>query len=368
MRIAFVSDVVYPYVKGGAEKRIFELSRRLAAEGHDVHLYGIRWWDGPAEFSRDGITYHGVCDKRDLYRDGKRSITEAVWFGLCLLGPLTKERFDVIDCNQHPYFSLFSCKAAVMLRGGRFLATWHEVWGRYWTEYMGWAGMAGRAVEWLTARLPDHVISVSNSTAADLESIGVPRSRITVIPNGIPLGRITEVPPAGEASDVAFAGRLIKDKHVDVLLRACGGKPLSVTIIGDGPERAALEALAKDLGVNAVFTGFLPEEALIARLKAAKLFVLPSAREGFSITTLEALACGVPVVTVDEPRNYARDLVADGVTGRVVPLDEESIGHAIQGLLPDEAKRKAMSAACAVAAAAYDWDGLASRMLECYRR
>jgi glycosyltransferase involved in cell wall biosynthesis len=368
MRIAFVSDVIYPYIKGGAEKRIFELSRRLAAEGHDVHLYGIKWWDGPAEFSRDGITYHGVCGKRDLYKDGKRSITEAVWFGLCLLGPLSKERFDVIDCNQHPYFSLFSCKLAASMKGGRFLATWHEVWGRYWTEYMGAAGMAGRSVEWLTARLPDNIIAVSKSTAADLESIGVDRGKVALIPNGIPLGRIFEVPPSGEASDVAFAGRLIKDKHVDVLLRACAGKPLRVTIIGDGPERAALEVLAKEIGVNVVFTGFLPEEALIARLKAAKLFVLPSAREGFSITTLEALACGVPVITVSEPRNYARDLIADGVTGRVVQLGEKSIGEAIQGLLSDEAKRKAMSVACAEATAAYDWDGLAGLLLECYNR
>jgi glycosyltransferase involved in cell wall biosynthesis len=48
MKIAFVTDVAYPYIKGGAEKRIYELSRRLAASGHDVHVYSIQWWDGPS--------------------------------------------------------------------------------------------------------------------------------------------------------------------------------------------------------------------------------------------------------------------------------------------------------------------------------
>jgi glycosyltransferase involved in cell wall biosynthesis len=165
-----------------------------------------------------------------------------------------------------------------------------------------------------------------------------------------------------------FAGRLIKDKHVDVLLRACSRVPVRLTIIGDGPERVALEAMAADVKVQATFTGFLEEDALIARMKAAKLFVLPSTREGFGISVIEAMACGLPVVTVDAPRNYALDLVEDGVTGRIVPADEKGIGDAIQWLLVDQGRRAKMSAASFEASVRYDWDMLLRQLEESYNR
>jgi glycosyltransferase involved in cell wall biosynthesis len=207
------------------------------------------------------------------------------------------------------------------------------------------------------------VIAVSGRTASDLAALGVRRDRIKVVPNGIPLGYIRSIPAAGEGCDVIFAGRLIKDKHVDVLLRACQGLPVRLTVIGDGPERAGLEAMAAELKVQATFAGFLAEEELIARMKAAQVFVLPSTREGFSITTLEAMACGLPVITVEAPRNYARDLIEDGVTGRVVPPDEKHIGEAIMGLFTDDAGRSRMNEACRKIADGYDWDAV-TRMLE----
>ena len=73
MKIAFVTDVIYPYIKGGAEKRIHEFSYRLK-EGNEVHVYGIKWRDGPSVLKKDGITYHGVCRPRRLYKNGRRSI------------------------------------------------------------------------------------------------------------------------------------------------------------------------------------------------------------------------------------------------------------------------------------------------------
>ncbi|MDD3551836.1 MAG: glycosyltransferase, partial [Methanothrix sp.] len=77
MEIAYVYDAVYPWVKGGAEKRIYELSRRLAARGHVVHCYGMKWWQGEDEIEREGVRFHGICEPRPLYVNGKRSIGEA---------------------------------------------------------------------------------------------------------------------------------------------------------------------------------------------------------------------------------------------------------------------------------------------------
>jgi glycosyltransferase involved in cell wall biosynthesis len=371
MRIAFVTDVIYPYIKGGAEKRFYELSSRLKGD-HEVHVYGIKWWDGPPVLVKDGITYHGVCRPRKLYEGGRRSVMEAVIFGLALTVPLLKEKFDVIDCNQHPYFSIFTCKLASMLRGGRFYVTWHEVWGDYWYEYMGRAGFFGKLIEKATSGLPDRIIAVSSGTAADLRRLGVKEERIALVPNGISVEAIGNVSPAGERYDVVFAGRLIEDKHVDVLLKACAlasqKMPLTVLIVGDGPERASLESLASSLPLTVRFTGAVDETILLSSIKSSRTFILPSTREGFSITTLEALACGVPVITVNADKNSAQELVEGGVNGLIAGLGEKELSEAILELLSDEERRKKMAERCAHGVKSYDWSLLHERLLECYAK
>jgi len=61
MRIAYVYDAVYPWIKGGAERRVYELSQRLARRGHEVHCYGARWWEGERHIKLGGVWHHGVC-------------------------------------------------------------------------------------------------------------------------------------------------------------------------------------------------------------------------------------------------------------------------------------------------------------------
>ena len=65
MKIAFIYDAVYPWVKGGAEKRVYELATRLAKRGHDVHWYSIGWWwteNNRTDIKMDGIQLHGVSE------------------------------------------------------------------------------------------------------------------------------------------------------------------------------------------------------------------------------------------------------------------------------------------------------------------
>ena len=74
MKIAFVYDAIYPWMKGGGEKRVYELAHRLVLRGHDVHWYGIGWWwpeKGQKDIELDGIHLHGVCKPVKLYVDGK---------------------------------------------------------------------------------------------------------------------------------------------------------------------------------------------------------------------------------------------------------------------------------------------------------
>lgn len=105
-------DAIYPYNMGGADKRLWELARKLAESGeHEVHIYGMKWWDGGDVIVTDNVILHGVCDVYELYSDsGVRSIKEAMMFSAKVLPHLLKDEYDIIDCNQFPYFPCISVK------------------------------------------------------------------------------------------------------------------------------------------------------------------------------------------------------------------------------------------------------------------
>ena len=101
--------------------------------------------------------------------------------------------------------------------------------------------------------------------------------------------------------DLIFLGRLVSDKGVDLLLEAMGmmtGKRPRVTIVGEGPEKAALEAQARRLGIEATFAGWQRGSELVEMLNGHRMLVVPSVwEEPFGVVALEAMACGcVPVV------------------------------------------------------------------------
>lgn len=109
MKIAYVYDAIYPWIKGGAEKRVYEISKRLVERGHDVHWFGIKWWEGERDIVKDCIHLHGIGKWDNLYVNGRRSIKEGLYFGIKTLTEL-KGDFDVIDCQEFPYFSCFSAR------------------------------------------------------------------------------------------------------------------------------------------------------------------------------------------------------------------------------------------------------------------
>jgi len=207
-------------------------------------------------------------------------------------------------------------KSVCILNRTPLVVTWHEVWGDYWPAYMGRAGVSGKWIERMVLQLTPHVIAVSGTTATQLEQIR-PRIEATVIPNGVDLREIAAVSPVQDQVDILFAGRLIREKHVDLLINSFrilsrDDPGLTLLVIGNGPEEEALRARIRETGLDGPVRigNFFPRhEDLIAQMKAAKVFALPSTREGFGIAALEALACGTPVVTVDHPSNAARDLI-----------------------------------------------------------
>jgi len=369
MKIAFVYDVIYPYVKGGVEIRIHELAIRLGARGHDVHIIGMKYWDGPDSIKKDGITLHGICPPQQLYADGRRTLFEALYFSCCLLPFLMREEFDIIDCQQFPYIPCFPVKLASSMKKKPFLITWHEVWGVYWYEYLGWQGAFGKVTERLVAGLTPDLVSVSETTAKKLRCLDV-GNEIRIIPNGIDPAWVRAIPKSLIISDLIFVGRLIKEKHVDMLVRAFArvlkeSPDRTLLILGNGPERDAISGLVRDLAIGdrVILKPFVDShEEVISLMKASHVCVIPSTREGFGIAALEALACGLPVITVDNPDNAIVELVT-GETGFLAFLSVDDLADTIRAAL---SKYPAMKTACVNSAEAYDWDRIVDRVEDFY--
>lgn len=338
IKIALIYDAVFPFIKGGGEKRFYEIGRRLAESGFAVHLYGMKSWEGESVIQFEGMTLHGICRNYPLYlKSGRRSIYQAVMFGLASFR-LWREPFDVVDCCGFPFFSTFPIRIITWLRRKPLYSTWHEAWGlNYWKQYLGFWGIFGYAIEKIAVRLPDKILAGSENTAhAILEKLGREQG-VVIAPSGIDLEKIKNSIPAEIKSDIIFAGRLLPYKNVDVLIGAMNilvqsHPQASLLIIGEGPEKEKLEALVKSLGLsgNVRFAGFLEkEEAVYSAMLSSKVLAMPSTREGFGIVVLEANACGLPVITTSHPQNAAQDLIKSNLNGKVVDLGEKEFAEAI---------------------------------------
>ena len=361
MQIAFVYDSVHPWETGGVQTRIWELARRLV-DSHDIHWYGLHYWDGPPVIEREGVILHGVAPEQDLYVNGRRSISEALRFSAALAKPLLNADPDIIDCQAFPYFPSFPSKLQSLIRGSTLLITWHEVWNNYWYEYLGRKGIFGKAIERILTQLPDEHAVVSERTRRDLAAIGVQGSQF--VPNGVDTASIEAVAATDEPVDVFFAGRLIPEKNPDLVVRAIDAlretwPDVQGVLAGAGPERERVQGLVESRGLaDAVrLPGFLEmHENVLAHMAAADVLLLPSQREGFGITVLEALASGTPVVTIEHPQNAAKELVTDDETGYVVDPDPNALADAVLRV-----RETIDPAACVRAARDYDWDRVAER-------
>lgn len=346
MRVAFVTNVVYPFVTGGAEKRVHEIGTRLVDRGHDVTIYGRHFWDGPRETTHEGMTLRAAAPEAELYAGDRRSITEAIDFSAratpTVARHLRRDEHDVVVASVFPYFPVLACTLASLGTGVPLVTTWHEVWREYWDGYLGYLAPGGKLVERATARVPQHPVAVSGITADRLAAIGPDRDAIEVVPNGIDVAQIRDAPRPDERGeepfDVLFAGRLIPEKNVSVLLSAfdavAADHDATLGVIGEGPELAALRRQARDLehGDRVTFLGFLEEyEAVLGHMRAARVFASPSVREGFGITYAEAMAADCTVIGADHPDSAADEVI--GGAGFLPEPTVEGVAAALDGAL-----------------------------------
>lgn len=368
LSILLFYDCVYPESLGGVEHRNRELARALAARGHRVTLAGFA--DGPSR-PFEGVEILPVGPRGQLYTpEGKRKTSSAARLAWGA-SRLDLSRFDVIETANIPYAHLWPLAYRCRKLGKPLIVTWHEYWGRYWKQYLGWKWPAYAAFERMTVGLGTRAIAVSRLTAERVQAHR--KDEVKVIPNGIPYERIRASAAEGAATPgppLIYAGRLLKEKRIDLLIGAVQRLTSSfpgplLSIVGDGPDRERLEGMVSELGLGGAisFLGHLPSSIDVwRRMGGAKIAVQPSSREGFGLFPLEAMAAGLPVVYCESSESALLELVEPGVQGLCTFATPESLVEAIGGLLTDEVVWQRLAEGARQHATLFGWGVVAESM------
>ena len=342
-------DPLHPRT-GGAETHVYEIFGRLAAWGYEVTHYSSSF---PGCASRE--TVRGINVER--------------------LGPLPlyyprvfwqttrqtrAQRFDVVvEClNKVPFYAPIYSKAPV-------LALCHHLFGEVAFQQVAWPVAA---LVWASERLIPALyrsrpfVAISASTRRDLIERGIPAEQVSVSRPGItPAANSVDLDSA-RGQGIIYVGRLEVYKKIDVMLRAMAKLSdrfprAPIVVVGRGPARPGLEALASDLGLadRTRFTGFVDDPRRDELLAEARVCVCPSEKEGWGLTVMESNAVGTPVVATDA--DGLRDSVRDGETGYLVPDgDVDGFARRIGELLENDALSARMSAAALAWSQEFDWD------------
>lgn len=327
---------------GGVERLTQTLFRNIDRRRFEPVVCGLFRPGAAAEEFIDGLglrTYHSLGRSR--------------WDPLLLtrfLRMLRDEKPDVILTCIYPLTMFLSAIARMLGHRFKVVAAVHS------TGYIKravWRSFSTR----ISTPLLSAVVTIARAQSeVCVRNLGIPKKKVRLIYNGVELNRFDPDSAVGtvrqefdlseDAPVVGIVGMLRPEKAHAVLLRAAAiirktDERVRFLIVGDGPEREGLEAMAKDLELaNAVtFTGGRNDIPEI--LSTLDLFVLCSDTEAFPVSILEAMAMRKPVVSTDV--GSVSEAVEHGVTGLLVPPGQpEVLAEAIRSLLADPYRRRAM--------------------------
>jgi glycosyltransferase involved in cell wall biosynthesis len=390
MRIAMVSEHASPLAAlgevdcGGQNLHVAELSAALGRRGHDVTVYTRREdTELPERVRTDrGFTVVHVPagPPRRLPKD--ELLPHMSEFGALLAADWRRRPPDVV--HAHFWMSGLASLLAADSVGVPVVQTFHAlgVVKRRCQGSQDTSPPERLRLERLIGRQAARIAATCSDEVFELARMGVPRSRMSVVPCGVDLRRFH---PAGPAADrgvrrrLVSVGRLVPRKGFDVAIAALAQLPDTELVIAGGPQPSLLSQdaevrrlrqVAVEAGVNdrVRLLGQVSREDMPALLRSADVVVCTPWYEPFGIVPLEAMACGVPVVAA--ATGGLIDTVVDGVTGRhVPPRDPVALVKALRGLLADPAMREAYGAAGRDRAQArYSWDRVGADTIQVYRR
>jgi glycosyltransferase involved in cell wall biosynthesis len=338
MKVLLVTGPFPPAI-GGPATYVVRLREALAARGHEVTI--VTTSHGPAEPRVTRIAGNGIA--RHV-----RTVAR--------IAALARDA-DVILANSlhiHSVAANFAARKPLVLKVVGDYA-WERAVARQWTNdtFDSFQTRRQRTPARLlrlirngVTRRAKHCVVPSEYLAKIVSAWGVDRDRITVIRNAIPAMPANGGSAASSSRvRIITVGRLVPWKHVDGIIRAVTAVPgTDLTVVGDGPERAALEDLTADLalGSRVRFTGAVDAEGVQALLQASDIFVLHSTYEGLPHVLLEAMHGGLAVVA--RPAGGVIEVVHNNVNGLLVEDDTE-LQAALTRLAGDPGLRRNLGAA-----------------------
>ena len=373
MRIALISRRFPPLI-GGAERVLGYLAPALAESGagHEVAVAtsaigeaGSRPGFEEVPTRRGSLTIERLATSPTrflgtwLYMNNLRKWLERIRPDVAYVSMLKHDAYVAVGAGRRSGFP-------VALRPEGAGATGDLAW-------QGW-GRGGRRIG-ARCRRADAFVAISKPIRSELIAADYDPARIVDLPNGVPVPDSPWLPRPSwrDAPRAVFVGRLAPEKGLDVLLAAwpivrARWPEATLELVGDGPERSALEARASALGLGEAirFAGVAPD--VTPHLRAADLFVLPSIEEGMSIALLEAMAIGMPLIASSIPGN--RRLIGDRKHGRLFPLgDHSAVAEAVASQWSDFDRARHMGrAARSLVSQKYSIEAMAREHLSVFER
>lgn len=374
MKIGIFTEAYTPIVSGvvtSTRLLLAELRRR----GHDARLYTPRHPTKPID--EPGVSrFPSICFPVNSW------IPITVPYSRRLLREIREAGFDVFH-TQQPFIMGRLARYLARESNAPLVCTIHTQYEHYVHYVAPTAHRAAKAVARYLVRSFCNICDVITTPAKGMEellrSYGVTRP-IYVIPNGIDLEPYrhadgaavrTKLGVPNDAVMFSFVGRLAKEKNLPVVLHAVSllkseQPKIVLVLIGDGPERAALQQMAQTLGIaeRVIFVGKVPHTETPAYHTAADAFVMPSVTEVNPYAVIEALAGGTPAVAADS--FGMREILTHNQDALLVPPEPEAFAEAMRRLAKDENLRCFMSEAAREKAQQYSIQRCAERFLEIY--
>ena len=267
---------------------------------------------------------------------------------------IAEHHHDVMTAHEYPpfYNGIGACRLHRSTGVPYALEVHHIVGSPAAASFTEWIGRI--ASRWQIPKSAHHAHSVRvvNQEVKDvLTRWGIPAEKIQIVPSFyLDTQKLTSDPSIPKKYDLVFCARLVRNKGLEVVLRAIAGiSNVSLLVIGDGPERLRMEALARSLKITdrVTFRGWVAsQEDVIREMQTAKIFVMHSTSEGGPRIALEAMALGMPVIAtrvgvlpevMEDGRNgMFTDGTVGGLAGKIqMALADQSLLQRIGG----EAKR-----------------------------
>ncbi len=356
MKILITSDWYSPAVNGVVTS-VKNLCRELERRGHEVRVLTLS--QTTHSWEQNGVTYLGSVPAGLVY-PGARLRTAVA---RRLIQALADWRPDVIH-SQCEFSTFFLARRMAEELDVPLVHTYHTIYEDY-THYFSPSVRFGKKAvalfsRWVAART-DCIIAPTGKTRVLLQNYGV-SCPVFVVPSGIDLKPFRQEKDALRSAVLraslgipenqavlVFLGRLAEEKNAGELLQcraALGDRPLTLLLVGDGPDRERLEGEAARLGLEApdvVFAGMVPPGEVAGWYQLGDLFVSASTSETQGLTYIEALAAGVPALCRADP--CLAGVIRDGENGWQY-RDEEDFLEKLQNFLdsPDQWARLSRNA------------------------